>query len=102
MLAMMKRILFFLLLSQSIFAQQTAVYTDPEKNFHRALELFNKQKYGAAQKDFDSIVVANGVSSQTKVTSEYYAAICAVELFNKDAEYRLLHFISSNPGSSYY
>ena len=32
--------------------------------------------------------------------AEYYSALCAIELFNKDAEYKTVNFINNNPESS--
>jgi len=99
----------FLLVFSCVRAQQTAVYTDKEKGYHLALELYNKQKYGAAQKEFDKISAAPSALGGSKSPSlgvvaeaEYLAARCAIELFNKDAEYRLIHFLSNHPESPRY
>jgi hypothetical protein len=32
--------------------------------------------------------------------AEYYAALCAIELFNDDAEYRMIKFVDNNPKAS--
>lgn len=97
----MKKILFLLICCQLTmsYAQQTVVYTDSENKYRLGLELFNKQKYGAAQKEFDVIVSAKDVSAEAMMNSAFLAARCAVELFNKDAEYRLLKFMNDFPES---
>ncbi len=100
----MKKILFLLLCWQMtlVYAQQTVIYTDAENKYRLALELFNKQKYGAAQKEFDATAVSKDISLDAKLNSAYLAAKCAVELFNKDAEYRLLKFMKDFPESARY
>jgi TolA-binding protein len=93
---------FFLLIilsSFSSFSQKTAIYDEPDADYRLALELFNKEKYGAAQKLFLQIVdQIDNQDSEIRINSEYYAAISAVELFHPDAEKYLSDFISSNPG----
>src|SRR5262245_21550587 len=100
----MKRLLIVLLWGQAAwtFAQQTAIYTDAEKGYRLGLELFNKQKYGAAQKEFDAAARSNKVSSHARTNAVFFGARCAVELFNKDAEYRLLSFLKEYPESPRY
>jgi len=102
----MKKYFFALLLiafSCPLFAQQTAVYRDPEKNYQLGLELFNKQKYGAAQKEFQLVVESTGpIADESRSNSEFYIAFCAAELFNRDAEYLLTNFISNHPESTKY
>ncbi|MCX6274021.1 MAG: tetratricopeptide repeat protein [Bacteroidetes bacterium] len=100
----MKKILFMLLCWQLMIAhaQQTVVYTDAENKYRLGLELFNKQKYGAAQKEFDFTVASKDVSADAAMNSAFLAAKCAVELFNKDAEYRFLRFMDDYPESPRY
>ncbi len=100
----MRKIFFVFLLilfTHKLFAQQTAVYLDPEKNYQLGLELFNKQKYGAAQKEFQQVTESREtISEESHTNSEFYIAFCAAELFNKDAEYLLTRFIRNHPESS--
>jgi TolA-binding protein len=100
----MKKILFLLLCWQMtiVYAQQTVIYTDSENKYRLGLELFNKQKYVAAQKEFDATASAKNVSADAVMNSAYLAAKCAVELFNKDAEYRLQKFMNDFPESPRY
>jgi TolA-binding protein len=100
----MKKIFFVILLTvfaHHLFAQQTAIYLDPEKNYQLGLELFNKQKYGAAQREFQLLLESrNAVSDESRTNAEFYIAFCAAELFHKDAEYLLSEFIRNHPESS--
>ena len=45
----------FLLIPFCIFSQLTAIHTDSDRGFKIGLELFQKQKFGAAQKQFENI-----------------------------------------------
>ena len=68
--------------------------------FYRGMELFNKEKYPAAIRLFDSFI-RNGDKSNLLLVAdaEYYSSIAALKLFNSDAEYRMLMFIYSHPES---
>lgn len=85
----------------SAFAQKTAIYTNPDADFKSALELFQKQKFGSAQKQFSKISDHYGdePSNLIRIDAEYYSALCALELFNKDAELLLKNFIVNHPES---
>jgi len=80
------------------YAQKTSIYRNPEAEYRTAIELLNKEKYGAAMKSF--LDVYNSVKNDQAVmksNSEYYAALCALELFNGDAEYLMSEFIKKHP-----
>lgn len=92
--------LIMMLLSQGILAQKTAIYDQPGANYQMALELFNKQQFGPSQNLFQKTI--NDIDDQysiMRIDAEYYKALCAVELFNDDAELLLLKFIESHPES---
>ena len=96
----MARRLFFILLLISVqsFAQQTAIFVDPESQYRTGLDLFVKQKYAAAQKEFFSVAKSEkNISSNTRGNAVYFSAKCAAELFHKDAEYLLVTFINDYP-----
>ncbi len=83
------------------FAQQTAVYDNPGAEYRLAVELFNKQKFGAAQKTFLNVIKAlKEENTEIKTNAEYYDAVCAMELNNKDAEYKLQEFIKNHPANT--
>jgi len=68
--------------------------------FNRAMELFNKEKYPAAIRLFDSFVKSDDKSNLIMVAeAEYYSAIAALRLFNPDAEYRMIMYIATHPES---
>lgn len=91
-------LLVLLLGPQALLAQQTAIYHNPQADYRLALELFNKEKYGAAQKLFMDIAgQIPDADSEMKANALYYISICAVELFHPDAEKHLIHFIQSYP-----
>ncbi|MBL0105334.1 MAG: tetratricopeptide repeat protein [Bacteroidetes bacterium] len=92
-----------MLLSLQAFSQQTAIYVDPERDYQRGLDLLQKQKYGAAQKLFFSVIDSKeNISEEARANSAFYVGKCASELFNKDAEYLLLDFMKKYPASSNY
>jgi tetratricopeptide (TPR) repeat protein len=68
--------------------------------FNRGLELFNKEKYPAAIRLFDSYINGNDKSNLILITeAEYFSAISSLKLFNSDAEHRMVVFISKHPES---
>jgi TolA-binding protein len=84
--------------SAGTLAQNTAIYNEPESEYRLALELFNKEKYTAAQKLFSNTIKnITDVHSEIRINAIYYEAICAVELFNPDAESMLVTFIHNYP-----
>lgn len=82
------------------FAQKTIIYTHEDAEFKTGIELFQKEKYGAAQKSFLNIIKSKSdPKSLVRIDAEYYNAICAIELFNKDGELYLKQFIYDHPES---
>ena len=85
----------------SVNAQKTTIHKSVDYIFNDGLDLFNKQKYGAAQDKFRSVInYFDTETSDIKTDAEFYTAICAIELFNKDAEYLIQNFINNHPESS--
>jgi TolA-binding protein len=74
----------FSVLPQSLFAQRTEIYEADLRYYNRALELFNKEKYAVAQKHF-LWYAQFSKDRETRINAEYYAGVCAMELFNPDA-----------------
>jgi len=88
------------LFNGAVYAQKTLAFNEFDSKFNKGVDLFDKEKYGSAQKHFQDLLEnSTNLSSILKAQAEYYIAICAVELFNKDAEYLVSSFISSNPES---
>ncbi len=87
-------ILFFLFSLMS-YAQRTTIYNDSLVNYRIALELFNKEKFGNAQKLFGQ--VKKQLESSTFYneieSAKFYEALSAYELFNNDAELLLNNYL---------
>jgi TolA-binding protein len=98
-----RRTLFFILFSLLIFplqAQKTRINTSPDRNYFKGLELYTMEKYSAAQEFFTKAIESYGNEmSELRAGAMYYSALCAIELFNMDAEYKVFEFVSQNPES---
>jgi len=93
-------LLFLLIPFYSVSAQRTRAVESADQDFFRGMELYGKQKFGAAQDQFDQVVARHEDNyAQLKEEASYYSAMCAVELFNTDAEYLLYRFINQYPES---
>ncbi len=93
-------IVFCLIPVHSVNGQRSRAAESEDQDFFRGMELFNKEKYGAAQDRFDRVVSRYEDNyAQLKEEASWYSAMCAVELFNLDAEYLLYRFISQYPES---
>src|ERR1043165_4424535 len=89
-----------LFISISLSAQKTQIYLEDDAGFKTGLELFQKEKYGAAQKSFLEVIESHkDPQSLIRIDAEYYHAVCAIELFNKDGELYLKQFIADHPES---
>jgi TolA-binding protein len=87
-------------LTAAVFGQKTSIYVHEDAEFKTAIELFRKEKYGSAQKSFNKLIESKtDVTSLIRIDAEYYSALCAIELFNKDGEYYLKLFIKNHPES---
>ncbi len=81
-------------------AQKTAIHASGILAYERGLEYFDKEKYGSAQRQFEkAIKESEGQNSEVAVNAQYYAALCGIELFNRDADLLLREFIRMNPES---
>jgi tetratricopeptide (TPR) repeat protein len=93
-------LLLLLLLSLGIQAQQSNIWTDPNLPLREGFELFDKEKFGAAQKNFDLLYQQEPFkNAEAAKIAQYYGALCAIELFNPDAEFLLTQFIAQHPES---
>jgi tetratricopeptide (TPR) repeat protein len=90
-----------LMLSIKGFGQKSLIYTEADKSFKTALDLFDKEKFGAAEPIFLSVAKQkHTLSSEIIENADYYAAACAMELFHPPAEYLLNQFIENHPENS--
>lgn len=97
--------LFFILFisiagNSSVFAQKSAIYIHDDAEFETGIELFQKEKFAASQKSFKKVIESHkDPQSLVRIDAEYYNAICAIELFNKDGELFLKQFVKEHPES---
>jgi len=102
----MKKFLFaIIILTSSTFelsySQKALIYDEPQSEYHKGMELFNKEKFNSAKECFNKTIEGiSDIQSEMRINSEYYAAICAIELFYNDAEYLLNQFIINHPENS--
>ncbi|MFB6307208.1 MAG: tetratricopeptide repeat protein, partial [Flavobacteriales bacterium] len=82
-----------------LYGQKSAEFTHLTE-YKTAEELYDKQKYNAAQKKYEeAIEKINDPNHQISIASKYKAAQCALKLYNEDAKKRLKRFISEYPES---
>ncbi len=83
------------------FAQRAASDVDPIREYSVGLELFQKQKYGAAQERFArALEHPRDLPSIERENAAYYQAVSALELFNADGEPLMKSFIETYPEHS--
>ncbi len=82
------------------FAQLSEIFHEPDLQYKKAYELYVKEKYGAAREIFDNYLQIGKGTPANQINASYYGAICAYELFNPDAEKRLVTFTERNPEST--
>ncbi|SFE04326.1 TolA-binding protein [Chitinophaga sp. CF118] len=80
-------------------AQQTRIYTDPDKVFKDAQQLFQQEKYAVAMQLFrqtiDNISYFQETSrSLVKTDAQYYYTVCALKLGQPNGEKLALEFLA--------
>ena len=91
---------FFVIIIQTN-AQEPVSFEYGNSEYSRACELFEKEKYGAAQQHFSKAISDYGeLESELKTKAQFYSAICAINLLNDDAEYLMTKFIGQHPETS--
>jgi hypothetical protein len=86
-------------LCQQCGAQTTEIYHEKEFIYKNALDLFNKQKYAAAQKEFELALKDATLPLATRDNCEFYIAWCAAMLYNREAEYIFASYLDHYPVS---
>lgn len=73
-------------------------------DYIRAMELFNKEKYPAAIRLFDKFIEeekGRAIPDNIVIAeAEYYSAVSSIRVFNADAEYKMITYISRHPESA--
>jgi len=91
-----------LMCSTVAFSQSTEKYNSEYENFFRAEELYQKEQYGAARREFRVFLDGyNHPNDPMVVKALYYEAISALELYNNDAVPMLMAFNHEYPESIY-
>lgn len=79
-------------------AQKTMIYTNEYISFLKGQDLYDKEKFSAAQEQFGKVVSSTeDKQDEVRINAEYYYAVCALELFHKDAELLLNRFVTQHP-----
>lgn len=86
----------------SIEAQLSLEQSAIERIWDKASDAYEKNQFSLAMNIFeDYISKSNNPNSERHVKAEYLSAICALNLYHKDAEFRIDAFIDRYPESSY-
>ena len=86
------------LLTHLAIAQKTMIHTDKYKSYKTAQELFDKEKYSAAQNHFKHIVdEVVDHQDELRINAEYYFAVCALNLYHQNVETLLTRFVIDHP-----
>lgn len=95
-------VLFVVALGQT-WAQQSEKYHSPLAGFYRAEDLFEKEQFSAARKEFRLFIdgYAGSKNDPFYIKASYYEGISALELFNNDAITLLESFNRDYPESIY-
>ena len=94
----MLRIQFFvmLLLGWALVTAQNTLYDNPEdQKFRAAIELLQKEKYGAARQAFKSYIT-DYPESLSREEALYFQAYCALNLYHPDAESLYQDFVEKH------
>lgn len=96
-------ILFFLLTVGQAWSQATEKYQSPLTGFYRAEDLFEKQQYSAARKEFRLFLdeYKGSKNDPFYIKALYYEGVSALELYNNDAVAMLERFNREYPESIY-
>lgn len=87
-------------ISLHVSGQQTIYHQYEDNIYWRALDNYNEQKFNLAQTFFEEAYDLNkGEENYIETSSQYYIAMCAIKLFNLDAEYLVSCFVNENPES---
>jgi TolA-binding protein len=93
-------IICIVLISNALIAQQSIYFTQQDRLYEEALNLFDKEKFSAAQEKFRQFEeLVTDPRDELRINSEFYQGICALYLFHKDAEYELEKFVADHPDS---
>lgn len=77
-------------------AQHTQVFTNPDHYYREGIELFDREKFGAAQQAFSQYVRLIGDNAKT-TDAQYYYALSGLYLLHANSEKLILDFAAQHP-----
>ena len=85
--------------TSSVFAQQSAIYSNDLKDFNKAIALLKDDQFASAQIIFNKV---QHTTKDTEIKSDcaYYIANCAIHLNRTNAGGLLERFLTENPAST--
>ena len=83
----------------TLFAQKSAIYTNTNFDFEKAVMLYNDSQYLAAQIIFDKVKLQNA-SEDLQSDCSYYSAFCAIKLNQSGADELMEDFVARYPTST--
>jgi len=91
-------LLFLAFATANSFSQESLIYDDPLQSYKEGLKLFQEKNYLTAKKLFQQAIDAPASVQQSenqtiRTNASFYAAFCALELFQPDAEKLLLDMV---------
>ncbi|WP_417444699.1 tetratricopeptide repeat protein [Joostella sp.] len=81
------------------FAQQSKIYTYDQKDFHEALDLYNKKQYQASQVIFENVKRAT-TDAETEANAAYYIANAGIRTNQLGADKLMEDFVTNYPTST--
>lgn len=87
----------FLTFTTAVIAQESAINTDVNADFHKAMRLYNNKAYAASQEVFREVSLNSEKHHNLKADADYYDAMCAIKLQQDDADYRVNQFVENYP-----
>jgi TolA-binding protein len=90
-------LVFILLLTQIAKAQKTAILLHPDQAFYAAVDLYKKEKYNVAITELEKVQTKYKNTDLIYAECSFYIAASDLELFHKDAEWKLKQFIAQYP-----
>ncbi len=92
-------LLFLLVMPVISVAQTPFISSRAVSDFYRGMEMFSKEKYAAAIRLFDGYLKSGAATDQQQADAQYYSVLSAINLFNPDAEKRMLDFAGEHADS---
>jgi len=92
-------LLYFIGIIISGYAQESKIYTHPQKQYQDALALYNSKQYQAAQTIFEKVQTSTK-DFETEANSAYYVANAAVRLNQLGADRLMENFVANYPTST--